>query len=45
MPFRGRNGGVPLQGGFRELRESAVCGRAVDDWGRDGMEFCEEAEY
>jgi len=31
-------------GGFRELREDAVCGRAVDDWGRDGTEFCEEAE-
>jgi len=31
-------------GGFRELREGVVCGRAVDDWGRDGAEFCEEAE-
>jgi len=31
-------------GGFWELREGAVCGRAVDDWGRDGAEFCEEAE-
>jgi len=32
-------------GGFRELREGAVCGRFVNDWERDGTEFCEEAEY
>jgi len=31
-------------GGFRELQEGAVCGGAVDDWGRDRTEFCEEAE-
>jgi len=29
---------------IREFREGAVCGGAVDDWGRDGTEFCEEAE-
>ena len=32
-------------GGFRELREGAVCGGFVDDWKQDGMEFCKEAEY
>jgi len=32
-------------GGFRELQEDVVCGGAVDDWGQDRMEFCEEAEY
>jgi len=31
-------------GGFREFREGAVCGGAVDDWGRGGTEFHEEAE-
>jgi len=31
-------------GGFRELREGAVCGGAVDDCERDGVEFCKEAE-
>jgi len=31
-------------GGFRELREGAVCGGAVDNWGRDRAEFCEKAE-
>jgi len=43
-----RNGDLAMEddalGGFRELREGAVCGGAVDDWGRDGAEFCEEAE-
>jgi len=29
---------------FWELRDSAVCGGVVDDWGRDGVELCEEAE-
>ena len=24
-------------GGFRELREGAVCDRAVNDWERDGV--------
>jgi len=32
-------------GGFRELQEGTVCGGAVDDWGRGGAEFCEEAAY
>jgi len=32
-------------GGFRELREGAVCDGAVDDWGQDGTEFCEETAY
>ena len=32
-------------GGFRELREGAVCSGAVNDWRRDGTEFCEEAVY
>ena len=31
-------------GDFRELREGVVCGGAMDDWGRDGAEFCEEVE-
>ena len=31
--------------GFWELRDGAVCGRVVDDWGRDEAELCEEAEY
>jgi len=43
-----RDGNLAMEddalGGFRELQEGAVCGRAVDDWGRDGTEFCEEAE-
>ena len=30
--------------GFWELRDSVVCGRVVDDWGRDGVELCEEVE-
>jgi len=30
--------------GFRELREGVVYGGAMDDWGRDGVEFCKEAE-
>jgi len=36
--------GDDVLGGFREFREGAVCGGAVDDWGRGGTEFCEEAE-
>jgi len=32
-------------GGFRELREGAVCSGAVNDWRRDRTEFCEEAVY
>ena len=32
-------------GGFRELREGTVYGGAVNDWGRDRTEFCEEAAY
>jgi len=32
-------------GGFWELQDGAVCGGVVDDWGRDGVELCEEAEY
>ena len=32
-------------GGFWELQDGAVCGGVVDDWGRDGAELCEEAEY
>jgi len=36
--------GDDVLGGFREFREGAVCGRAMDDWGRGGTEFCEEAE-
>jgi len=43
-----RNGDLAMKddalGGFRELREGAVCGGAVDNWGRDRTEFCEEAE-
>ena len=31
--------------GFWELRDGAVCGGVVDDWGRDGAELCEEVEY
>ena len=31
--------------GFREFRDGAVCGRVVEDWGRDGAELCKEAEY
>ena len=31
--------------GFWELRDGAVCGGVVDDWGRDRAELCEEAEY
>jgi len=31
--------------GFWELRDGAVCGRVVDDWGRDEAELCEEVEY
>ena len=30
---------------FRELQDGAVCGRVVDDWGRDGTELCKKAEY
>ena len=30
--------------GFWKLRDSTVCGRVVDNWGRDGAELCEEAE-
>ena len=30
--------------GFWELRDGAVCGRVVDDWGREGAELCKEAE-
>ena len=26
--------------GFWELRDGAVCGRVMDDWGRDGAELC-----
>ena len=32
-------------GGFRELREGAVCGGVVDDWEQGRTELCEEAEY
>jgi len=32
-------------GGFRKLREGAVCGGVVDDWEQDGAEPCEKAEY
>jgi len=32
-------------GGFRELQEGAVCGGVMDDWGRDKVEPCKEAEY
>jgi len=31
--------------GFWKLRDGAVCDRVVDDWGQDGAELCEEAEY
>jgi len=31
--------------GFREFWDSAVCSGVVDDWGQDGAELCEEAEY
>jgi len=31
--------------GFWELQDGTVCGGVVDDWGRDGVELCEEAEY
>ena len=31
--------------GFWELRDDAVCGGVVDDWGRDRAELCKEAEY
>jgi len=43
-----RDGNLAIEddalGGFRELREGMVCGRVVDNWGRDGAEFCEKAE-
>jgi len=32
-------------GGFREFQEDRVCSGFGDDWGRDGVELCEEAEY
>ena len=31
--------------GFWKLQDGAVCGRVVDDWGRDRAELCEEVEY
>jgi len=31
--------------GFWELWDGVVCGGVVDDWGRDGVELCKEAEY
>jgi len=31
--------------GFREFWDGAVCGRVVEDWGRDRAELCKEAEY
>ena len=31
--------------GFREFWEGMVYGGFVDDWGWDGAELCEEAEY
>jgi len=44
-----RDGNLAIEndvlGGFRELQESAVCGRIVDNWGQDKMELCEKAEY
>jgi len=43
------NGNLAMEdedlGGFRELREGAVCDRVVDDWEQDGTEFCRETEY
>jgi len=32
-------------GGFRELREGAVCGEVMGVWERGGAEPCKEAEY
>jgi len=31
--------------GFRELRNGAVCGGVIDDWGQDGVGLCEKMEY
>ena len=31
--------------GFWKLQNSMVCGRVVDDWGRDRAELCKEVEY
>ena len=31
--------------GFREFWDSAVYSRVMNDWGRDGVELCKEAEY
>jgi len=32
-------------GGFRKLREGAVCGGVMGVWEQGGAEPCEEAEY
>jgi len=31
--------------GFREFQNGTVCGKVVDDWGRDRAELCEKVEY
>ena len=31
--------------GFWELQDGTVCSGVVDDWGQNGAELCEEAEY
>ena len=42
------DGDLTIEGGrlegFWELRDGIVCGRVMDDWGRDGVELCEEEE-
>jgi len=31
--------------GFREFQNGVVCSGVVEDWGQDGVELCEKAEY
>ena len=44
-----RDGNLVMEGdvlgGFRELREGAVCGRVMGVWERSRAEPCKEAEY